>query len=243
METAAKERFPDNLRQAIMFNVQIIPVIMLCLAPMSVLFVPDKVFVTVLVCYSQCMTAEPSIITDQILWQNHCQGVDGSFDELVRRHQRKLEIYVHNRGKNVSASIDDIIQTVLIKASQAGNFDGSNFPGFLIRIAGREIINAYRLQKKKQTSEWIEETTADSRSINGLALLLEREASQEKRVALRECLQSVNPTFVRIFVLLFRDGMSGVEIAKQEGIAEGTVHSRTKRAKEALKVCIEGKLS
>lgn len=161
----------------------------------------------------------------------------------MMRYQDRLRIYIANRAVNISSSSDDIIQETLLKMHQAcGKFDGRNFPGYLFRIAHNEIINHFNA-KKKSFQELPAPDASYRDELTGLALIAKRESNQELLDALHDCLKEVGEDFTRVFLMKIRDGLSAAEIAKQQGVAEGTVYSRTSRAKENLKDCIEGKLS
>jgi RNA polymerase sigma-70 factor (ECF subfamily) len=159
------------------------------------------------------------------------QGDLSAFEEIVRRHQRRV-YGVALRIVRSHAVADDVAQEAFLKAWQGlDRFElGRPFAPWICRIAANLAVNHVRspLAREDPLPEGHGETRASGG--NPLNSLLDTEA----RTLLEKALASLPPEQRAVFVLRTAEEMSYREIAEALDLSEGTVMSRLFRARKKL---------
>ncbi|HLP79686.1 MAG TPA: RNA polymerase sigma factor [Acidobacteriota bacterium] len=158
---------------------------------------------------------------------------------LVLDYKPRLQAYMYSRGLR-NADIDDVTQTVFIKASRAlPDYRGGNLDSWLFHIAHNAVIDHYRRERTRvfqnatELSEDLESTTESpqtSMHAQDLFIMLDR-ALQKRSWADRQ-------TF-----LLFLDGYTHAEIAQKTGTKESVSKSRLYRTRQYLQETLPATLT
>lgn len=136
---------------------------------------------------------------------------------------------------------EDIFQDVFIKVNQKLNtFQGdSSIKTWIIRItinACKDYIKSAWNQKVTQFTEFQENTLAGKDEYSAV------EQEDENRMV-REAVVQLPQKYKDVLLCVYFQDMSIAETSKLLGIAEGTAKSRLSRAKEKLKLSLEGRIS
>lgn len=159
------------------------------------------------------------------------QGDLSAFEEVVRRHQRRV-YGVALRIVRSHAVADDVAQEAFLRAWRAlDRFElGRPFGPWVCRIAANLAVNHVRspVAREDPLPEGHGETRASQPS--PLDAVLDGEAQQ----LLNEALEALPADQRAVFVLRAVEEMSYREIADALGLSPGTVMSRLFRAREKL---------
>ena len=169
-------------------------------------------------------------------WQ---AGDERAFEELVRRHEKKVfRLLLRMMGNREEA--EDVSQETFLSLHRHGHrFRGdARFSTFVYRVASNAALNRRRtlgrnrarIQKlavRQAAGDDLPYSPRDPEDATGGV-----EVSTQVRLAL----ESLKPA-LRLPVLLYDiEGLPYGEIAEVLGVAEGTVKSRIHRARQALRV-------
>jgi len=175
-------------------------------------------------------------------WQ---AGDEAAFEQLVRRHERKVfRLLLRMMGSREEA--EDVAQETFLSLHRHGHrFRGdSRFSTFVYRVASNAALNRRRtlgrnrarIQKLAVRQAAGDDLPSSPRNpedaITGADL-----SSQ-----VRKALESLKPSLRLPVVLYDIEGLAYGEIAKVLGVAEGTVKSRIHRARQALRTELESLL-
>ena len=135
---------------------------------------------------------------------------------------------------------EDIFQDVFLKISQKLNtfHGGSSIKTWIIRITintSKDYLKSAWKQKVTPLTEYHENTLTGEDDITSV------EQKDENRI-IRETVMELPDKYKDILLCVYFQEMSIAESAKILNIAEGTAKSRLSRAKEKLKLCLEGRL-
>ena len=173
-------------------------------------------------------------------------GEEKAFEELVRRHERKVfRLLMRMMGDRQEA--EDVAQETFLSLHRHGHrFRGdSRFSTFVYRVASNAALNRRRslgrnrarIQKlavRQAAGDDLPSAPRDPEDATSGAQLSRR---------VRDALEQLKPS-LRMPVLLYDiEGLSYGEIAEILGVAEGTVKSRIHRARQALRVLLAELLS
>ena len=167
-----------------------------------------------------------------------------AFEELVLAHETFVyRVVIRIVGNEQDAW--DVAQEAFLRAYQSlGQFDGrSAFSTWLYRIAHNVAIDM--LRKRKNGRELPLEGLNDSDE--GPAVQHEdpgpspeeQALQRERRGKIREALCDLPEDYRLMVILRDLEGLSYLEIARQEGLAVGTVKSRVSRGRAQLKKALQ----
>ncbi|MFN8939067.1 MAG: RNA polymerase sigma factor [Acidobacteriota bacterium] len=174
---------------------------------------------------------------DSILVERCLEGDQGSWEDLVKLHTRRVYAICYRFvGKDETAQ--DLTQEVFLrifrtlKSFRAG--EGS-FSVWVARLTRNLLIDHYRRTKSERMTDSlelqmprIEDATLAGGRTDGL--LAGREASEHLQAALRE----LSPELREAVILRDLEEMEYREIAQTLGVPEGTVKSRLNRGRAEL---------
>jgi RNA polymerase sigma-70 factor (ECF subfamily) len=175
---------------------------------------------------------------DRDLVKSWHAGDQGAFEQLVRRHEKKVfRLLLRMMGNREEA--EDVSQETFLSLHRHGHrFRGdARFSTFVYRVASNAALNRRRtlgrnrarIQKlavRQAAGDDLPQGPRDPEDATGGA---------EISGVVREALESLKPS-LRLPVLLYDiEGLAYGEIAEVLGIAEGTVKSRIHRARQALR--------
>jgi RNA polymerase sigma-70 factor (ECF subfamily) len=159
------------------------------------------------------------------------QGDLPAFEEIVRRHQRRV-YGVALRIVRSHAVADDVAQDAFLRAWQSlDRFElGRPFGPWVCRIAANLAVNHVRSPVSREDP--LPEGHGETRAAGGnpLDAVLDGEAQE----LLQEALEALPPEQRAVFVLRAVEEMSYAEIADALELSPGTVMSRLFRAREKL---------
>ena len=168
----------------------------------------------------------------------------GEFEELVRRHQRRLHRVLLMLVRNADDA-DTLTQECFLRAFQRlSTFRGdSSIETWLLRIA----VNLYRDHVRNQRIMfWKRFQGLDDDAAVPEVLLVAPDASQERRMIARDELQAVwaavaelSPRQREVFTLRFVEDMDLREIAETLGLKVGTVKAQLFRSITAVRKKLE----
>lgn len=158
-----------------------------------------------------------------------------AFEEIVRRHQRRVFAVAYRVLRRHDAA-DDVAQEAFVRAwRNLKDFDLERpFAPWVCRIAANLAVNEVRSPRAREQGlpEGHAETPAET--ADPLEGVLDQEARRVLDAALREIPQEQRAVFVlRVF-----EEQSYREIAEGLGISIGTVMSRLARAREKLRLAL-----
>ncbi len=182
------------------------------------------------------MTEIPQI-EDHHLVESAQSGDRAAFELLVQRHQGAIYGYLRARLSE-PADAEDLCQEVFLRSYSArARFDsGDMVRRWLIGI-GRNLLREYaRKTKRRKEVIWTE-----------LCLDLENMVSEEDRfdevaVHLPGCIESLGPSAREALDLHYRTSMRLAEIGDRLRRSEGAIKLLMFRARQALKMCLSGKM-
>jgi RNA polymerase sigma-70 factor (ECF subfamily) len=166
------------------------------------------------------------------------RGDAGAFEEVVRRHQRRV-YGVALRIVRSHAVADDVAQEAFLRAwRHLDRFDtGRPFGPWVCRIAANLALNHVRSPRAREDPLPGDgaEQPAPAATADPLRSVLESEA----REVLDHALAELPPEQRAVFVLRVVEEMSYREIAEALELSPGTVMSRLFRARERLARALE----
>jgi RNA polymerase sigma-70 factor (ECF subfamily) len=158
-----------------------------------------------------------------------------AFEEIVRRHQRRVYGVAFRIVRRHDVA-DDVVQEAFIRAHQSlGSFElGRPFGPWIATIAANLALNHVRSPRFRE--EGLPETheSVPAATPTPLEGVLDREADAQLRAAL----EGLPPEQRAVFVLRVVEDLSYREIAESLGISMGTVMSRLARAREKLRAAL-----
>lgn len=183
-------------------------------------------------------------LEDELLIQKTLDGQTRAFDELVRRHSRKLNAMLIAMLNN-EADAYDVAQTSFLKAFHSLRyFKGqSSFYTWLYSIALNQARNFLRKRKRERDNSYSLdndengdplEKNADLSDTNRAADPVRQANIAELRKKLQRAISQLSPAHREVINLCDIQGLSYPEISKIINISEGTLRSRLHYARRQL---------
>jgi RNA polymerase sigma-70 factor (ECF subfamily) len=168
-------------------------------------------------------------------WQS---GDEGAFEDLVRRHERRVfRLLLRMLGNREEA--EDVAQEAFLSLHRHGHRfrREARFSTFVYRVAANAALNRRRSLGRNR-SRVSELTTSQQAGFDLPPAPRDPEdaaAGSEAQARVQEALLDLAPD-LRVAVVLYDiEGQSYHEVARVLGIPEGTVKSRIHRARNALR--------
>jgi RNA polymerase sigma-70 factor (ECF subfamily) len=174
---------------------------------------------------------------DDVLVDGALRGDRGAFEELARRHQRRIYRLVYGMTRNHSDA-DDLAQEVILTAFRSlGTFNrNSSFSTWIYRIAVNRSLNFLKKRNRERNRAEFTENMAPGEG-GGRTLNPEDESiGRELRGRLEEEVESLPPRVKAAFLLVANQGMSHAEAGRVLGCSEKTVSWRMHKARKLLRV-------
>lgn len=182
-------------------------------------------------------------ISDEILVKKSQEGDYSSFEELVKRYEKKIYNLAYRLTGNREDARDALQETFLQAFRKLSSFKGkSKFSTWLYRIAVNVCFMRKRKEKKMKTvsldvpvltrkGDEIKREVRDDWSKNPLATL----ENKEVRETLSKAIDSLPEEYRTVFILRGLNGLSNEEVAKMLKISLPAVKSRLHRARLFLR--------
>jgi RNA polymerase sigma-70 factor (ECF subfamily) len=184
--------------------------------------------------------APPADPADTVLVARAQRGDVEAYEELVRRHQRRIYALVYNMTSH-KEDAEDLVQDVFIKGFSAlPHFKGqSSFYTWIYRIAINRVINFLKKRKRRMA---LSLNDLDSGAEREVDLLLSGQSSaprqetdrHELQERLNVALQKLSEKHRTVVVMHDIQGIPHDTIAETLGVSPGTVRSRLFYARQLL---------
>jgi RNA polymerase sigma-70 factor, ECF subfamily len=177
----------------------------------------------------------PTMLSDEALIESARAGNASDFDELVRRHSRKVYGMSFRVLKN-HEDAEDNLQNALCKAyGKLQQFEGkSQFSTWLMRIAINEALMMLR-KRRLENARFCTNQDGNRDDREPKPELRDFHADPERQYLNKElaakAVGALQPTLKYTFVLQSAEGWTSQELAKTLDITRETVKSRIFRAR------------
>ncbi len=185
-------------------------------------------------------------VEDMQLVERCKRGDRDAFDELMRRHERKVYNFAFRLTGNYDEANDIAAETFVRVYTRIQSFRGdSAFLTWLFRIVTNVFLDA-RKRRRSRPSESLEQLVeADDRALarqaEDASVSPQAELERRERDTILQRAIAGLPEYQRAMILLYHvEGMSYEEIAAAMDLPIGTVKSRLNRARLALRHALEG---
>src|SRR5882762_6835127 len=189
------------------------------------------------------MSASPSASSfssaaDRELVANAAQGLEGGFEELVRRYQRPISAYVYRMVGNHESALD-LTQEIFIKVygSLSRYRPEFKFSTWIYKIAHNAAIDHLRRNGGRERS-LINGTESDNYDLpiecEGLSPEQQSER-EERRVEIESVVRSLPTAYRELIVLRHSQDLTYEEIVEVTGLPLGTVKNRLFRARDMMR--------
>lgn len=172
-------------------------------------------------------------------------GDEQAFEQLVHRHQQRVfRLLMRMMGNREEA--EDVAQETFLSLHRHGRrFRAeARFSTFVYRVAANAALNRRRSLGRSRTRirKLAERQAAGDDLPQSPRNPEDATAGHELSGHVRDALQRLSPSLRMPVILYDIEGLAYAEIAKVLGVAEGTVKSRIHRARQALRVELQGTL-
>jgi RNA polymerase sigma-70 factor (ECF subfamily) len=179
-----------------------------------------------------------SSLTDRELVSASIRGGDGSFEELVRRYQRPISVYVYRMVGDYDAALD-LTQEIFIKvySSLARYRSEFKFSTWIYKIAHNAAVDHLRRNTVREQS-LVNGTEGDQYElpIESGKLNPEQESERaERRFEIETVVRSLPSAYRELIILRHSQDLTYEEIVEVTGLPLGTVKNRLFRARELMR--------
>ena len=179
-----------------------------------------------------------SSAADRDLVATAAQGLEGGFEELVRRYQRPISAYVYRMVGDYDIALD-LTQEIFIKiyASLSRYRPEFKFSTWIYKIAHNAAIDHLRRNAGRERSiNGGTESEPQQLAIESKGLSPEQQSEREERRIEIEAVVRLLPTVYReLIVLRHSQDLTYEEIVEVTGLPLGTVKNRLFRARETMR--------
>ena len=180
----------------------------------------------------------PNEMSDEALVAACATGELAALGALYDRHATGVRRFLARLSGTDDRDLDDLVQTTFEAVLRAaGNFDGlSAVRTWLIGIANNTARHHVRSEiRRRRLTEATRSNLGVSSSDPTDDML-----SRERAAALRDAISALPPKLRETFVMVYQEGLSGVEVARLLGVREGSIWKRLHEARALLRGQLEG---
>ena len=127
------------------------------------------------------------------------------------------------------AEAEDLLQDTFIKVMKAKNREIRNWKSYLITIARNTVYDHWRKRKNKLSLDLFDKLKTKNKDI-------------ELKLDIEKGIKKLSPKLKEVIILREINQLDYKEIAEVLGIEKVTVKSRLSRARDELKIFLEGKV-
>jgi RNA polymerase sigma-70 factor (ECF subfamily) len=165
-------------------------------------------------------------------------GLEGSFEELVRRYQRPISAYVYRMVGNYESALD-LTQEIFIKVYNSLRRYRSEFKfsTWIYKIAHNSAVDHLRRTATREQSI-ITGTESESFElpIESNRLTPEQESERkERRIEIESVIRTLPGNYRELVILRHSQDLTYEEIVEVTGLPLGTVKNRLFRAREMMR--------
>ena len=182
--------------------------------------------------------ADFSSVADRELVASAVTGLEGGFEELVRRYQRPISGYVYRMVGDYEAALD-LTQEIFIKVygSLARYRSEFKFSTWIYKIAHNCAVDYLRRNNGREQSlvSCIEGDTYEL-PIESKRLSPEQESErEERRLEIEGVVRALPGAYRELIILRHSQDLTYEEIVEVTGLPLGTVKNRLFRAREMMR--------
>jgi len=161
-------------------------------------------------------------------------GNRGAFADLVTRYQKLVASVAWRYGVR-QEEIEDVVSEVFFKVYRnLSRYRPEHpFSTWLYRLAANHVVDHGRRRRREAGRTEMPEQLADGGPGPG-----EDVESRERAKILRRALGEVAPRYREVLFLVYIEGLLVAQAASQLGLPQGTVKSRLKRGRDALRLIL-----
>jgi RNA polymerase sigma-70 factor (ECF subfamily) len=179
-----------------------------------------------------------SSAADRDLVVSASNGLEGGFEELVRRYQRPISAYVYRMVGDYESALD-LTQEIFIKiyGSLSRYRPEFKFSTWIYKIAHNAAIDHLRRSSGRERS-LINGTESDNYDlpIESEGLSPEQQSErEERRVEIESVVRSLPTAYRELIVLRHSQDLTYEEIVEVTGLPLGTVKNRLFRARDMMR--------
>jgi RNA polymerase sigma-70 factor (ECF subfamily) len=188
-------------------------------------------------------SASPNILSlsatnDRDLVASAITGIEGGFEELVRRYQRPISAYVYRMVGDYETALD-LTQEIFIKiySSLSRYRPEFKFSTWIYKIAHNAAIDHLRRSSGRERSLMggVDGDQYDL-PIESDGLTPEQQTErEERRVEIESVVRSLPTTYRELIVLRHSQDLTYEEIVEVTGLPLGTVKNRLFRARDLMR--------
>lgn len=187
---------------------------------------------------STVFSRDLALVADRDLVNTAINGVEGSFEELVRRYQRPIAAYVYRMVGNYESALD-LTQEIFIKVynSLARYRAEFKFSTWIYKIAHNAAVDHLRRTATREQSLVVgPEGDQFELPIESSRLSPEQESERrERRVEIETVVRALPGNYRELIILRHSQDLSYEEIVEVTGLPLGTVKNRLFRAREMMR--------
>jgi len=177
-------------------------------------------------------------VNDCDLVANAVSGLDGSFEELVRRYQRPISAYVYRMVGNYESALD-LTQEIFIKVYNSLRRYRSEFKfsTWIYKIAHNSAVDHLRrINTREQSLISGPEGDHFELPIESPRPTPEQESERkERRIEIEAVVRTLPATYRELVILRHSQDLTYEEIVEVTGLPLGTVKNRLFRAREMMR--------
>src|SRR5215218_10030365 len=166
------------------------------------------------------------------------EGMEGSFEELVRRYQRPISAYVYRMVGNYESALD-LTQEIFIKVySSLRRYRAEfKFSTWIYKIAHNSAVDHLRRNATREQSLVVgpEGDQYDLPVESGRLSPEQESESKERRVEIESVVRALPANYRELIILRHSQDLSYEEIVEVTGLPLGTVKNRLFRAREMMR--------
>lgn len=179
-----------------------------------------------------------SSTSDRELVASALRGLDGGFEELVKRYQRPISAYVYRMVGNYESALD-LTQEIFIKiyGSLSKYRPEFKFSTWIYKIAHNAAIDHLRRNSGRERSlQTGTESDAYDLPLESEGLSPEQQSERaERRAEIETVVRSLPTPYRELILLRHSQDLTYEEIVEVTGLPLGTVKNRLFRAREMMR--------
>ena len=187
---------------------------------------------------SRTFSRDLTAASDRDLVATAVNGVEGSFEELVRRYQRPISAYVYRMVGNYESALD-LTQEIFIKVYSSLRRYRSEFKfsTWIYKIAHNAAIDHLRRTTTREQSLVMgPENDQFDLPVESGRLSPEQESERkERRGEIESVVRTLPGNYRELIILRHSQDLSYEEIVEVTGLPLGTVKNRLFRAREMMR--------
>lgn len=176
--------------------------------------------------------------TDRDLVATAMSGIEGSFEELVRRYQRPISAYVYRMVGDYDSALD-LTQEIFIKVySSLSRYRAEfKFSTWIYKIAHNSAVDHLRRTATREQS-LINENDGDNFELpieSGRPNPEQESERKERRIEIEGVVRTLPSHYRELIILRHSQDLTYEEIVEVTGLPLGTVKNRLFRAREMMR--------